>query len=124
MILLWGLDEDAPLRLLRDALHEIQAPFLFLDQTDLLNTHLEVHYSPAVTGVRGVGGTQYPVETIRAFYLRPYDFRDFPAFADLDRESPEWRHAAVLENILWCLADITDALVLNRPCCRQVKNLL
>jgi len=114
MILLWGL-EDSSMNLVRTAIEEMRAPFLFLNHADLLDTHVEVEYSPDVTGIIEVRGTKIQVEAIRSIYLRPYDFKEFPEFANLDRESPQYRHAQLLQSILWSLSDVADGLVLNRP---------
>ncbi|MCZ6739513.1 MAG: RimK domain-containing protein ATP-grasp [Actinobacteria bacterium] len=101
--------------MIRGALEEMGASFLFLNHADLLDTHVELEYSPGVTGVLEFHGREYRVEHFRAIYVRPHDFRDLSEFADLDCESSEWRHARELQNILWSFVDIVDALVLNRP---------
>jgi hypothetical protein len=115
MILLWGLPQDAPLRLVRDALVQRGAPFLFLNQADLLETHVEVEYTPSITGVVSISGREYRLEDIGAIYLRPYDFRDFPQLSHLDANSSQWRHALAAEDALWGLADLAEAVVVNRP---------
>jgi hypothetical protein len=119
MILLWGLVQDPPLRLVRDALAWAGTPFLFLNQAYLLETHVEVEYASSVTGILNVGVREYRVEDLRAMYLRPYDFRNFPHLSHLGAESPQWRHAHALEEALWGLADLADAVVLNRPSTMQ-----
>ena len=60
-------------------------------------------------------GRTIPLDEIRGFYPRPYDFRQYPAFAGMDDDSPQYRHAAMFEDIMWGLAGTLDALVLNRP---------
>jgi glutathione synthase/RimK-type ligase-like ATP-grasp enzyme len=115
MILLWGLPQDAPLRLVRDALVQRGATFVFLNQADLLETHVEVEYTPSITGVLSIGDCEYGLEDIGAMYLRPYDFREFPQLAHLDANSWQWRHALAIEDVLWGFADLAEALVVNRP---------
>lgn len=115
MILLWGLPQDAPMRLVRDALVRMGAPFLFLNQADVLETHVEAEYAPSVTGVLSVGDREYRLEDIGAIYLRPYDFREFSRLSHLDASSPQWRHALAVEDVLWGLADLAEAVVVNRP---------
>ena len=100
MILLWGLPQDTPLRLVRDALVQRGAPFLFLNQADLLETHVEVEYTLSITGVVSISGREYRVEDIGAIYLRPYDFLQL---SHLDANSSQWRHALAAEDALWGL---------------------
>ena len=115
MILLWGLAEDAPLRMVHDALRQIGASCLLLDHADLLDTHLEMECSPAISGVLEVQGSRYALEDVHALYVRPYDLEDLPHLAARERDSPEWRHGLLLKEMLWSLAEELDGLVLNRP---------
>jgi glutathione synthase/RimK-type ligase-like ATP-grasp enzyme len=115
MILLWGLPQDTPLRLVREALVQRDVSFLFLSQADLLDTHVEVEYAPCATGVLSVGGREYRLEDFHAIYLRPYDFREFPQLSYLDENSLQWRHALALEDVLWGFAELAEAVVVNRP---------
>jgi glutathione synthase/RimK-type ligase-like ATP-grasp enzyme len=119
MILLWGLPQDEPLRLVRNALAQEDASFVFLNQADLLDTHVELEYSPTVTGILSVGGREYRLESIRAIYLRPYDFSEFPDLSCLDANSPQWRHAFAVEDALWGFAELAEAVVVNRPSAMQ-----
>ena len=115
MIVLWGLLDDSPLRLVLEALGRLGAPHLFLNHADVLDMDLEIEVDARPHGFLTVGGQRIPLDEIRAFYPRPYDFRQYPAFADAREDSPEYRHAAMFEDIMWGLAETLDALVLNRP---------
>lgn len=115
MILLWGLEDDSPLQLVREALIEKGIEHLFLNHSDILETHLEIEYSEKPRGTLDAYGLRYRLEDFRAMYLRPYDFRQFPHFKDFDEKSDEWRHAITFEDILWGYAELTHATVLNRP---------
>ena len=115
MILLWGLDNDSPLQLVRKALLRKKIEHLYLNQAHILDAHICVEHSESIRGVLDANGIRYSLNDFRAFYLRPYDFRDFPQFLELDENSDEWRHATVFEDILWGFVELTPALVLNRP---------
>ncbi len=115
MIFLWGLAEDAPLRMVHDALQQMGAPCLFLDHGDLLETHMETECSPAITGVLEVRGARYLLDDVRAMYVRPYDLEELPHLAGADPDGPEWRHGSLLKEMLWSFAEEVDGLVLNRP---------
>ena len=88
---------------------------LFLNHADVLETHLELEYAPAPRGMLTTVEREVQIEEIGAMYLRPYDFRDFPALASFGEGSREWSHAAMLEDMPWGLADGATALVVNRP---------
>ncbi len=115
MILLWGLENDSPLQLVREALIEKGIKHLFLNHSDILETHLEIEYSERARGTLDAYGSRYRLEDFRAMYLRPYDFRQFPHFKDVDDKSDEWHHAITFEDILWGYAELAQATVLNRP---------
>jgi hypothetical protein len=115
VILLWGLPEDGPLDAAYRALTYLGAPVLFLDHAEVLENHLEAHFSPEMHGWIRTPDATVRLEEIHAAYLRPYDFRHLPEFASLPADSREWRHAMTFEDILWSWAELADALVLNRP---------
>jgi hypothetical protein len=115
MILLWGLENDTPLRLVRDTLAAHGVDHLFVNHCDILDTHLEITYADRISGILQVNGAHYPLEEFRGLYLRPYDFRVYEHFQGLDENSPEYRHAIMFEDMMWGFADLADAVVVNRP---------
>ena len=115
MILLWGLAEDEPLELVRRALQLRGVPFVAMHEADLERTHLELEYSPAARGVLKVNGARHSVESIRAMYLRPFELRALPAYADLDLADPRLQRVATLHTLLWSLAEVAAGTVLTRP---------
>ena len=44
-----------------------------------------------------IDGVRHYLHEFTAFYLRPYDFRQFPDFADVAPNSEEWHHAVRFE---------------------------
>jgi hypothetical protein len=119
MILLWGLENDSPLQLVRRALEARSAPHFFLNQALILESEIEVEYATETTGKLHVKETSFPLEDLQSMYLRPYDFREFPYFQKLETSNPTWRKALNFEDILWGYADVTKALVINRPSAMQ-----
>lgn len=119
MILLWGLENDSPLQLVRWALESRGAPHFFLDQARVLESDIKVEYAADINGTLTVGETSFPLADLRAMYLRPYDFREFPYFRRLETADPDWRQAIYFEDILWGYAELTGGLVINRPSAMQ-----
>lgn len=115
MILLWGIEEDTPMDLVRTRLDDVRSPYLFLNQADVLDLEVEIQYGPKPSGWLQLHGTKYDLAELTSFYLRPYDFREFPDFAGLAPDSAEWRHAIRCEDILCGYAEVSPALVVNRP---------
>ena len=100
---------------MRDRLEALGREYVFLNQADVLETNIDVSYGQVPGGTLDVYGRRYRLEEFDSFFLRPYDFRQFPELRDLGPESDAWRHAIRFEDIFWGYADITPALVVNRP---------
>jgi hypothetical protein len=115
MILLYGLRSDPPLELVRRRLEKRGAPLLFLDQDEIGEIDLDFEYKPSPSGTICFGSLSVAVEDIGAMYVRPYDFRQLPGLEELGPSSREWKHAAIVEDMLWGFADSATCLVLNRP---------
>lgn len=115
MILVWGLPEDPPTALVVRALAELGAPHVFVNHGDVERTELELEQGARVTGTLATVDGDVGIEDVDAMYLRPYDFRAFPALAAQGPASPAWQHAQRLDELLWGWADVADAVVLNRP---------
>jgi glutathione synthase/RimK-type ligase-like ATP-grasp enzyme len=119
VILLFGLPEDSPLRLVAQALERAGAPHLLLNHADVLELELDYECVPQPRGTLVFRERTVRVEELRAIYLRPYDFRAFPHLADAAPGGPERRHAERFDGALWGLAECSAGLVLNRPSAMQ-----
>ncbi|HEY0555732.1 MAG TPA: RimK domain-containing protein ATP-grasp [Thermoanaerobaculia bacterium] len=115
MILLWGVPGDDPLLSVEQALHRAGAPVAFLDQRAVLDTEIELSVDAAIGGRLRVGDSWIDLSEIAAAYLRPYDSRRLPAVTQAGAGSVEEGYALAIEDLLVSWADITPALVLNRP---------
>ena len=115
-VLLWGLPADRPLADAHEELLRLGAAPFLLDQRDLLDTEVVLRMGAGgMTGWLRVGGRRLPLRDVTAFYPRPYDSRRLPAVAAEGPASPAWRHALAVEEALWTFAELTPALVVNRP---------
>jgi glutathione synthase/RimK-type ligase-like ATP-grasp enzyme len=115
MILLWGVPGDGPLRAVQAALREMNEPVFMLNQHAFADAALDLSVGGAVQGTLRAGNTEIALEAITAVYVRPYDVRQLPALEGLGPDSPTWRHAVELDDASLAWAEVTPALVINRP---------
>jgi len=114
-ILLWGLPADPPVAVVRDALQQAGCQVTLLDQRAVGNTAVELAVGSIVEGLLRIGDRTLDLARVKAVYLRPYDSRELPGVAGAGPDSALWRHALAVQDILLSWADLTPALVLNRP---------
>jgi glutathione synthase/RimK-type ligase-like ATP-grasp enzyme len=88
---------------------------VFINHADVLEMDVRVSSGSSQSGVLRVDGDEFPLDGFRAWYVRPYDFREFPHMSSLPPEGPGWRHARAFDDALWTYADLAPGLVLNRP---------
>jgi glutathione synthase/RimK-type ligase-like ATP-grasp enzyme len=81
----------------------------------VLDTEIELAVDAAVGGRLRVGEQWIDLAEVTAAYLRPYDSRQMPDVAKAGAGSVEEGYALAIEDLLVSWADITPALVLNRP---------
>ncbi len=122
MILLWGLPEEGPLAAVADALRTIGTPFLLLDQNRTEQIQLGLHFGRVLRGTIWYGDTAIDLRSVHAAYLRPYPNEHVPALACREADSPAWHHANALLEAIWTWAELTNALVINRPLAMASNN--
>jgi RimK-like ATP-grasp domain len=112
-ILLWGLGQDGPLAAVRRALRRAGAEPLVLDQRRTEQTSIELTTTAAPSGTLRLSDRAIAFEDIDSVYLRPYDSQRLHG----QSAAPDARlgHALALAEGLTAWADVTPALVLNRP---------
>jgi hypothetical protein len=99
----------------RDALEQIGCHATVLDQRAVLHTEVDLTVYPGVTGCLRFAGETIDLSSVSALYLRPDDWRAFPAIASAGPASDSWQYAVNLHDILMSWAELTSALVINRP---------
>ncbi len=122
MILLWGIRGDGPLAAIRQEIERQGWPLFFLDQQAVLETSMEMSVDDKVTGRLSLRSCEIGLNEITSVYLRPYDSRRMRAVRQAGQNSPAWRHALALEDALLCWAELTPALVINRPSAMASNN--
>ena len=114
-ILLWGLPADPPIAAVRDALLQAGCRVTLLDQRAVHETAVELAAASATEGSLRIGDATLELADVKALYLRPHDSRELAQVAAAGEASELWRHALAVQDILMSWADLTSALVLNRP---------
>jgi glutathione synthase/RimK-type ligase-like ATP-grasp enzyme len=115
MILLWGVPGDGPLRAVRKALRATSEPVIVLDQHESAHASLDLSIGAAISGILRAGSIDIALEAVTGVYLRPYDVRQLPALESLGPGASIWRHTVELDDALQAWAEVTPALVVNRP---------
>jgi hypothetical protein len=113
--LLWGLESDEPLAMVHEALQDLGAEVLLLDQRRALETKFRLSDDRRLTGSIRYGSRFLDLDQITACYLRPYDTRRIPAIQSAGPQSLDWNHALELENALLGWLEVTESRVVNRP---------
>lgn len=122
MILLWGLSGDDPLEEVMESLRRRRAPFVLLDQRDVLATEVCLEIDGSISGVVRAPSGAINLEEVAAVYLRMYDVRELPDVKRLDDGNPLREHALAVEGALYSWVEATDALVVNRPSAMASNN--
>jgi len=112
LVLLWGLEDDAPLSEVRDQLDLLNAPVRFIDQRRVLETEIELEVGTTVEGRIRIGNENIPLAEVSAVYVRCYESVRLPEVAAGGIAAK--RHAAQLHDILASWTELTSALVVNR----------
>jgi hypothetical protein len=115
VILLWGVPGDEPLALVRARLRQRGADVTFLDQRRVTDTRIDLAAGVEVTGRITTDETSIDLQSITAAYIRPYDIDRLPPVRAAGIGSDAWRSAAVAEDLLVTWAELSPALVVNRP---------
>ncbi len=115
LIFLWGLADEAPLAAVALALRDAGAEFVLLDQRKVLGTRVTMTVDKQVSGSISLGESRIDLEDIAAAYIRPYESRMLSAVRNTKSAAVVQFRAAAVDEMLLNWADITPALVLNRP---------
>ena len=115
MILLCGITTESPLALVREALDDMRAPYVFLNQRrfSLMKMALEIS-GGRTSGQLDVNGDSYPLDEFTAIFSRLMDYRFLPELRDKPEGSPERLLCHNLFDTLTRWAEIAPARVVNR----------
>lgn len=90
MILLCGIPTESPLALVREALDDMRAPYVFLNQRQfsVMKAVLEISDGQA-SGKLHVNGDSYALEDFTAIFSRMMDYRLLPELRNKPDDSLE-----------------------------------
>jgi hypothetical protein len=115
MILLWGIAQDRPLAMVRDALEERGARIFFLDQARAAETDLDLGVGAAVGALAGgtirIGEEVCDLATVSAAYVRSHDSRNIPFGSD--QTGDVRRHGIELDDLVTTWLSVTPARIVN-----------
>ncbi len=115
MILLWGLPRDGPIADVYGALLRLGHRPEFLDQRAAIGASAELSVGPDLAASVRTDEGVLDLRSVTAAYLRPYDPRELPAVRRAGPGSETWDRAVLVEDFLASWAELTEAVVVNRP---------
>ena len=108
LVLLCGQPNDPPLAAVQKVLTESDCTVVLLDRAAALEAEIELETGTSIAGYLRTQGKSFDLEDFGSVYLRPLEAENW------SRTAPN-AHLQLLQDILYSWADLTDALVLNRP---------
>lgn len=111
-VLLWGIEGDAPITDVRAALEGQDCRVVFLDQRQDADVDMTLSVAHTLGGALRMRDEWLNLSEVSALYLRPFDPRELPGCAGRDGS---FEHALIMQDTLLSWAELTPALVLNRP---------
>ena len=116
MILLYGIDEDSPISLVKDELANAGADYCFLNQRDIFNSSIECTVSEKKTAEITIHspGLTIDFSHVTAAYARPYNFMDYAEMKGKSSDDPLAIAAIGFENQLMSCLDASDGLIVNK----------
>jgi glutathione synthase/RimK-type ligase-like ATP-grasp enzyme len=116
MILLWGIQDDAPMGMVMEDLLHAGADFIFLDQHNVFSDDIEYSFNQDSGGqgliYSNVG--RIDLHDMSVAYLRPYNFREFDAAQNKSLDDPLILRGAAFEMQLIACLNASSAVVVNR----------
>ena len=115
MILLCGIPSESPLALVREALEDLGAPYVFLNQRQFSIMKMVLEISGGQTrGRLNVNGESYPLEQFTGVFSRLMDSRFLPELKNEPDSSPQRQLCRNLFETLTRWAEVSPARVVNR----------
>lgn len=119
MILLVGIPSEPPLEMVHDALRELGAPVLLLNQRHATECSIGFRSAPdpalPIQGELIIGGERVPLDAITGVYARPMDDTMLPEVADEPEGSPVRARVRTLHDLLMRWLDVAPGVIVNRP---------
>ena len=115
MILLMGIPSETPLRLVREALEAIGAPYCQFSQRDALQSAGRFGIGDdGISGTLELPGERIDLATVRAVYHRLMDDRQLPEIEQQPQDSPQRQHVRGLHDMLYRWLEVAPGCIINR----------
>ena len=115
LVLLWGLQADPPLAAVREQLRSLRVPCRLLDQRQVLETKIRLEVGDSLDGSLHTPDEDTDLGYVSAVYVRPYNSGEVPAVARSGRDSPAWRHALEVDDIMAAWLEIGPRVHCQSP---------
>jgi hypothetical protein len=119
MILLVGIPSEPPLEMVHDALRELGAPVLMLNQRDATESSIRLRSAPdpdlPIEGELVIRAERVPLDAITGVYARPMDDTMLPELVDEPEGSPVRARVRTLHDLLMRWFDVAPGVIVNRP---------
>jgi glutathione synthase/RimK-type ligase-like ATP-grasp enzyme len=116
MIFLWGLEQDAPMKMVMNELQKSAVDFVFLTivKFSLRILITKAPKKPAFIVTLRVEEKVFDLTKMKVAYIRPYNFHDFEEMENKTNDDPVAVKAAGFEMQLLAYLDTSDAVVINK----------
>jgi hypothetical protein len=121
-VLLWGISAETTLSRVELSLRRLGAPVYVIDQRRIRDTAVALESGTELHGCLRFGPWFADLDTVRSFYLRPYDSRELPAVGNASNSKSLTTYALRTEELTLAWAEVTPALVVNRPSAMAANN--
>lgn len=115
MILLCGIPSESPMALVREALDESGAPYVFFNQRHFADAEFDFEIRAGrVDGRFKIDGDTYALSEFKAVFPRMMDDRFLPELSGEPDSSPKRRACRTLHDAIHRWTEVADARVVNR----------
>ena len=116
MILLYGIEEDSPISLVKDELAHAGADYCFLNHRNIFNSSIEFTFSKKKSAeiIIHSPGLTIDFSQVTAAYARPYNFMDYVEMKGKSSDDPLAIAAMGFENQLMSCLDASDGFIVNK----------
>lgn len=115
MILLCGIPSESPMALVREALDEAGAPYVFFNQRHFAEAEFDFEIRAGrADGRFKIGGETYALSDFTAVFPRMMDDRFLPELSGEPEASPRRRACRALHDAIHRWTEVSDARVVNR----------
>lgn len=116
MILLAGIPSEPPMRMVANALEDLNYPYIVWNQRHIAQSRIDFEFvDGSITGAISLGDTQINLDEITGIYVRIMDEEKLPELRNLPVMALERRYSRAQHEAFMLWLDLTPARVANRP---------